>query len=102
MLYKWGHPVATLPVTNGTIYVTDTRKMTEILRINFRLCIQLCMASIEPPAPPTIASESPPTCITRPARGGVRRRARQPHYLKQAVTGCIYGTAIRYECLLYR
>eukprot|EP00965_Chrysotila_dentata_P022306 737670-Pleurochrysis_carterae.AAC.2 len=29
--YKWGHPVATLRVTNGTI--RHTRRMTEILRI---------------------------------------------------------------------
>eukprot|EP00965_Chrysotila_dentata_P091124 3008704-Pleurochrysis_carterae.AAC.1 len=27
MLYKWGHPVATLPVTNGT--TRHTLKMTE-------------------------------------------------------------------------
>eukprot|EP00965_Chrysotila_dentata_P131498 4346942-Pleurochrysis_carterae.AAC.1 len=32
MSYKWGHPVATLPVTNGTIH--HTRRITEILRIN--------------------------------------------------------------------
>eukprot|EP00965_Chrysotila_dentata_P262695 6214645-Pleurochrysis_carterae.AAC.2 len=32
MLCKWGHPVATLPVTNETI--CHIRKMTEILRIN--------------------------------------------------------------------
>eukprot|EP00965_Chrysotila_dentata_P167890 5543997-Pleurochrysis_carterae.AAC.1 len=32
MSYKWGRPVATLPVTNGTI--RHTRRMTEILRIN--------------------------------------------------------------------
>eukprot|EP00965_Chrysotila_dentata_P124009 4099030-Pleurochrysis_carterae.AAC.1 len=29
--YKWGHPVAIFPVTNGTI--RHTRRMTEILRI---------------------------------------------------------------------
>eukprot|EP00965_Chrysotila_dentata_P239214 6202970-Pleurochrysis_carterae.AAC.1 len=31
MLYKWGHPVVTLPATNGTIRYT--RRMTEIMRI---------------------------------------------------------------------
>eukprot|EP00965_Chrysotila_dentata_P022446 743213-Pleurochrysis_carterae.AAC.1 len=31
MSYKWGHPVATLAVTNGTI--RQTHRMTEILRI---------------------------------------------------------------------
>eukprot|EP00965_Chrysotila_dentata_P066266 2193188-Pleurochrysis_carterae.AAC.2 len=31
MSYKWGHPLATLPVTNGTI--RHTRRMIEILRI---------------------------------------------------------------------
>eukprot|EP00965_Chrysotila_dentata_P036979 1230954-Pleurochrysis_carterae.AAC.1 len=31
---KWDHPVATLPVTNGTI--RHTRRMTEILRIKLR------------------------------------------------------------------
>eukprot|EP00965_Chrysotila_dentata_P187254 6172011-Pleurochrysis_carterae.AAC.2 len=31
MMCKWGHPVATLPVTNGT--TRHTRSMTEILRI---------------------------------------------------------------------
>ena len=31
MSNKWGHPVATLPVTNGTI--RHIRRMTEILRI---------------------------------------------------------------------
>eukprot|EP00965_Chrysotila_dentata_P106046 3502623-Pleurochrysis_carterae.AAC.1 len=35
MSYEWGHPVATLPVTNGTI--RHIRKMTEILRINLLL-----------------------------------------------------------------
>eukprot|EP00965_Chrysotila_dentata_P005715 188151-Pleurochrysis_carterae.AAC.2 len=29
--YKWGHPVATFPVTNGTI--RHIRRMTDILRI---------------------------------------------------------------------
>eukprot|EP00965_Chrysotila_dentata_P256593 6212591-Pleurochrysis_carterae.AAC.2 len=38
MSYKWGHPVATLPVTNGTI--RHTRRMPEILRITVRACIQ--------------------------------------------------------------
>eukprot|EP00965_Chrysotila_dentata_P124103 4101718-Pleurochrysis_carterae.AAC.1 len=33
MSYKWGHPVATLPVTNVTI--RHTRRMTEILRITW-------------------------------------------------------------------
>eukprot|EP00965_Chrysotila_dentata_P041201 1367171-Pleurochrysis_carterae.AAC.1 len=33
MPYKWGHSVATLPVTNGT--VRHTRRMTELLRINW-------------------------------------------------------------------
>eukprot|EP00965_Chrysotila_dentata_P139967 4627507-Pleurochrysis_carterae.AAC.1 len=31
MSYKWGHPVATFPVTNRTI--RHTRRITEILRI---------------------------------------------------------------------
>eukprot|EP00965_Chrysotila_dentata_P135123 4468058-Pleurochrysis_carterae.AAC.1 len=31
MLYKWGHPVATLQMTNGTI--RHNRRMTEILQI---------------------------------------------------------------------
>eukprot|EP00965_Chrysotila_dentata_P091351 3015909-Pleurochrysis_carterae.AAC.1 len=34
MSHKWGHPVATLPVTNGTI--RHIRRMTEILRITAR------------------------------------------------------------------
>eukprot|EP00965_Chrysotila_dentata_P222253 6192853-Pleurochrysis_carterae.AAC.1 len=29
--YKWGHPAATFPVTNGTI--RHTHRMTEILRL---------------------------------------------------------------------
>eukprot|EP00965_Chrysotila_dentata_P035836 1192347-Pleurochrysis_carterae.AAC.1 len=33
MLCKWGNPVATLPMTNGTI--RHTRRKTEILRIKF-------------------------------------------------------------------
>eukprot|EP00965_Chrysotila_dentata_P257649 6212955-Pleurochrysis_carterae.AAC.1 len=37
MSYNWGHPVATLPVTNGTI--RHTRTMTEILRITIQLAI---------------------------------------------------------------
>eukprot|EP00965_Chrysotila_dentata_P248231 6208223-Pleurochrysis_carterae.AAC.4 len=38
MLYKWwGHPVATLPVTNGTI--RDTRTMMEILRNKQAMCM---------------------------------------------------------------
>eukprot|EP00965_Chrysotila_dentata_P185932 6139011-Pleurochrysis_carterae.AAC.1 len=31
MSYKWGHPVATLPITYGTI--RHIRRMTEILQI---------------------------------------------------------------------
>eukprot|EP00965_Chrysotila_dentata_P138901 4594150-Pleurochrysis_carterae.AAC.1 len=34
MSYKWGNPVATLPVTNGTAH--HLRRMTEIMRIKRR------------------------------------------------------------------
>jgi len=40
MSYKWGHPVATLPVTNGTI--RHTHSMTEILRISSRVASESC------------------------------------------------------------
>eukprot|EP00965_Chrysotila_dentata_P263459 6214835-Pleurochrysis_carterae.AAC.2 len=43
MSYKWGHPVATLPVTNGTI--PHTRRMTEILRIKSRKFYESSLSS---------------------------------------------------------
>eukprot|EP00965_Chrysotila_dentata_P255373 6212196-Pleurochrysis_carterae.AAC.2 len=53
MSYKWGHPVATLPVTNGTI--RHIRRMTEILRITSPSSAQ---------APPTSRLVKRNTCDT--------------------------------------
>eukprot|EP00965_Chrysotila_dentata_P228698 6196756-Pleurochrysis_carterae.AAC.3 len=44
MLCKLGHPVNTLPVTNGTI--RHTRRMTEILR--FKRCTVLTYGMVQP------------------------------------------------------
>eukprot|EP00965_Chrysotila_dentata_P182106 6013347-Pleurochrysis_carterae.AAC.1 len=49
MSYKWGHPVATLPVTIGT--VRHTRRMTEILRIisqNHLIADDIPRGSVDP------------------------------------------------------
>eukprot|EP00965_Chrysotila_dentata_P024084 798200-Pleurochrysis_carterae.AAC.1 len=62
MSYKWGHPVVTLPVTNGNIRYT--RRMTEILRIkvsgpaiemNFNLKLFLWPVSKKPAKKPASA-----------------------------------------------
>eukprot|EP00965_Chrysotila_dentata_P056660 1879649-Pleurochrysis_carterae.AAC.1 len=58
MSYKWGHPVATLPVTNGTIRC-HTRRMTEILRITYHLRPS--------PFPPRVRRAPPRNAAQRPS-----------------------------------
>eukprot|EP00965_Chrysotila_dentata_P200851 6180214-Pleurochrysis_carterae.AAC.2 len=50
MLCKWGHPVATYPVTNVDLH--HTRRMTEILRITWGRRRRLLSGASEPTIPP--------------------------------------------------